>query len=420
LSFFGPLTGSLTDDGLEGLLAKQFTIKSEFMSYLVTTPETTVVWEQRLLFLIILLVAYVWIAYPLLLAVLRRLGTRPVARHEPMEMPFVSVIVPVHDEERRIAAKLQDCLDLDYPPHLLEILVVSDNSNDGTEALVEEFARRDSRISLLRTEGRAGKSGAQNLAAGQARGEILFLTDANTRTGTDTLRALVQNFSDPHVGLVSATVYFGQPVDAVSRGQGLYWRYEYFLRQAESDLGTLATAAGPAMALRRSLFQPIPPIYGDDCVLPLDVRLSGWRVLNDSSVIVFDTSPHTIDGELRARVRMTSRNWTGTLSRPALLNPFRFPMTALGLVSHKLLRWLTPFLLAVAFALNTVLLFHEHWAGLWLIQVLFYSSALIGWLFARKDRPGGVFAYPFSFCLANVGFLLGILKALRNQKITAY
>ncbi|HKF23243.1 MAG TPA: glycosyltransferase [Candidatus Angelobacter sp.] len=390
------------------------------MTYLVITPETSVVWEQRLLLAIILLVAYVWIAYPLLLAVLRRLETRPVVRHEPMGMPFVSLIVPVHNEETRIAAKLQDCLDLDYPKHLLDISVVSDNSNDGTEALVQEFARRDARIRLLRTEGRAGKSGAQNLAAAQARGEILFLTDANTRTGPDTLKALVQNFSDPRVGLVSATVYFGQPVDAVSRGQGLYWRYEYALRQAESDLGTLATGGGQAMAIRKSLFRPIPPIYGDDCVLPLDVRLNGYRVLNDPAVIVFDTSPHTIDGELRARARMTSRNWTGTLSRSALLNPFRFPMTALGLVSHKLLRWLTPFLLGVVFALNTALLLQERWAGLWLVQVLFYSSALVGWLFARKDRPSGVFAYPFSFCLANVGFFLGIVRALRNQKITAY
>jgi cellulose synthase/poly-beta-1,6-N-acetylglucosamine synthase-like glycosyltransferase len=390
------------------------------MSYSVITPETRVVWEQRLLLMILLLVGYVWIVYPLLLTLLRRLRAGAVARHEPMQLPSVSVIVPVHNEEARIAAKLQDCLELDYPQHLLEVLVVSDNSNDGTEALVEGFAGRDARIGLLRTEGRAGKSGAQNLAAGQARGEILFLTDANTRTGPDTLKALVQNFSDPQVGLVSATVYFGEPVDAVSRGQGLYWRYEYALRQAESDLGTLATGGGQAMAIRRSLFRPIPPIYGDDCVLPLDVRLGGYRVLNDPAVIVFDTSPHTIDGELRARARMTSRNWTGTLSRPALLNPFRFPMTAMGLVSHKLLRWLTPFLLALVFALNTVLFFRQHWAGLWLAQVVFYSSALVGWLFARKDRAGGVFAYPFSFCLANVGFFLGIVRAFRNQKITAY
>src|SRR5215467_12450671 len=109
------------------------------MSYSMIAPATRVLWEQRLLFTSILLVAYGWIAYPLLLAFLRRLGARPLAHHEPVNELFVSVIVPVHDEEARIRTKLQDCLDLDYPPHLLEILVVSDNSSDRTEPLVEEF-----------------------------------------------------------------------------------------------------------------------------------------------------------------------------------------------------------------------------------------------------------------------------------------
>ncbi len=135
---------------------------------------------------------------------------------------------------------------------------------------------------------------------------------------------------------------------------------------------------------------------------------------------VYDTMPHTVEGELRSRVRMTARNWTGTLSRPALLNPLRFPLTALGLVSHKLLRWLTPFLLAILFVTNTLLVFRHEQIILWVLQILFYVSALVGWLLARTEKPAGVFAYPFSFCLANLGFTLGIFKALRNQTIVTY
>jgi cellulose synthase/poly-beta-1,6-N-acetylglucosamine synthase-like glycosyltransferase len=248
----------------------------------------------------------------------------------------------------------------------------------------------------------------------------LFFTDANTRTSPDILQLLVSNFADPRTGLATATVHFGQPTDAVTKGQGLYWRYELYLREAESELGILATASGQAMAIRREIFRPIPPTYGEDCILPLEVRLQNYRVLHDSRAVVFDTMPHTIEGELRARVRMTARNWTGTLSRPAILDPFRFPLTSLGLLSHKLLRWLTPFLLTIAFAANTVLVFQHRQKILWMIQVLFYLCALVGWMLARRDRSAGVFAYPFSFCLANLGFLLGMVRAFRNQRITAY
>jgi hypothetical protein len=117
---------------------------------------------------------------------------------------------------------------------------------------------------------------------------------------------------------------------------------------------------------------------------------------------------------------MTARNWTGTLSRLALLNPLRFPLTAVNLVSHKLLRWLTPFLLAIVFVINTLLIFRYEQVFLWVVQILFYVSALVGRLRARKEKPAGVFAYPFSFCLANLGFILGIVKAFRNQGIAAY
>src|SRR5205807_9989955 len=107
-----------------------------------------------------------------------------------------------------------------------------------------------------------------------------------------------------------------------------YWRFEILLRQLESDLGILATASGQAFALRRELFRAIPVQFGDDCIVPLDVRLQGFRIVQDPEAIVWNQMPHSVDGEIRTRVRMTARNWSGILSRPALLNPFRFPATA--------------------------------------------------------------------------------------------
>lgn len=331
----------------------------------------------------------------------------------------MSIIVAVYNEELQIEAKLDDCLALAYPSDRMEILVASDGSTDRTEDIVKEYALRDPRVFLLRSD-RTGKSGAQNSAVQHARGEILVFSDAGTRTQPNLLETLIGNFADARVGLATGVVYFGHPGEAVLRGQGFYWRYEYFLRQAESDLGILSTGTGTSLAMRRELFQPMASCYGDDCILPLDVRLQGYRVVQDPAAIVFDTMPHTVEGELRARVRMTARNWTGTLSRPALLNPLRFPLTSLGLVSHKLLRWLTPILLATIFILNTLLIFRHQQLFLWIMQMVFYAAALVGWISTRMKRPAGIFAYPFSFCLANVGFLLGLLKAVRAEKITAY
>jgi cellulose synthase/poly-beta-1,6-N-acetylglucosamine synthase-like glycosyltransferase len=366
------------------------------------------------------LVLYSWIAYPLLVFVLASLFPRPRRSGEQPRDPSVTIIVPVHNEEKRIAAKLGHCLDLLYPQDQLEIIVASDGSTDRTEEIVRRFAANDSRVRWLQSESRVGKSGVQNLAAQQARGDLLFLTDANTAMTPGVLRTMIDNLADPAVGLVTATVFFGHPEDAVEKGQGFYWRYELFLRGAESDLGILATGSGQALLVRRELFRPLPTCHGDDCIMPLDIRLQGCRIVQDREATVYDAMPHSIEGELRTRIRMTARNWTGTLARPALLNPLRFPLTALGLVSHKLLRWLTPFFLSAVLLSNTFLAVHGRFILLWCLQGGFYFSALVGWLLTRKQRPAWLFGYPFSFCLANVGFLLGMVKALRNQKIVAY
>ena len=366
------------------------------------------------------LIIYVWAGYPLLVFLLAGVFSRKRNSVEQSKDPFVSIIVPVHDEEQKITAKLENCLELLYPPDRFEILVASDNSTDRTEEIVRSFAVRDSRIQWLQSHGRVGKSGVQNLAARHARGDLLLFTDANTAMPSPVLRTMADHFADPKVGLSTATVLFGHAKDAVEKGQGFYWRYELFLRFAESDLGILATGSGQALLLRRKLFQPLPSCYGDDCIMPLDVRAQGYKIIQEREATVYDAMPHSIEGELRARIRMTARNWAGTLSRPALLNPLRFPFTALGLISHKLLRWLTPFFLAIIFLCNTLLVLQRQFIFLWCLQAVFYLSALVGWQLARRQRRAWVFGYSFSFCLANVGFLLGMVKAFRNQKIVAY
>jgi cellulose synthase/poly-beta-1,6-N-acetylglucosamine synthase-like glycosyltransferase len=385
-------------------------------------------WEITIFLVTSFLLAYTWLAYPALLWVLRSLIVQPWFLRAKPARPFLrqdgepafSIIVAAYNEQSHIAPKLENCLALEYPRDRLEILVASDGSTDATESIVEEFVRRDSRIRLLRSAGRAGKSGVQNLAAAEATGEILLFTDAETQASPNLLQLIAEDFTDPRVGMVAPTVYFGRGDGAVAKGQGAYWRFELFLRQLESDAGILATASGAAFAVRRSRFRPIPPQYGDDCVLPLEVRLQGYAVVQDLRAIVSDEMPGGIEGELRVRVRMTARNWSGILSRPGLLNPLCFPGTAWGLVSHKFLRWMTPFFLTTLFVSNGLLMLHRRMLPLFALQICFYLAALVGWRRSRQARCERVFGYPFAFCLANLGFFLGVVNSLRGHRVVAY
>jgi cellulose synthase/poly-beta-1,6-N-acetylglucosamine synthase-like glycosyltransferase len=375
-------------------------------------------WEQLSLYVIALGVVYTWAGYPALLWLAGKFWKRPIRRGD--GFPSISVIVAVRNEEAQMAAKLENCLGLDYPPDKLEIIVASDHSTDRTEQIVEEFARRHSKIRLLRSVGRAGKSGVQNQAVEAAGGEILVFTDAETRAWSTLLGQMAEDFADPAVGLVAPVVHFGQYENSVSKGQSAYWRYELFLRQLESDIGILATASGSALAVRRCLYRPIPPQYGDDCVIPLDVRLQGYRVVQEARAIVYDRMPHSVEGELRARVRMTARNWTGMLARNGLLSPLHFPGTSWGLISHKFLRWMTPFFLAALFLINGLLALQGKMVFLAALQICFYVAALVGWRRSRRTGCERIFGYPFAFCLANLGFFLGTWKSLRGERVEAY
>src|SRR5260370_21629946 len=212
--------------------------------------------DRLLLFILLFLFAYIWIGYPAFIGLLAKALARTSMRDQ--GTPIVSIIIAAHNEEASIGAKLNNCLSLQYPADCLEIVVASDGSTDRTDQIVDEFSASDPRIRMVRSNGRAGKSGVQNLAANEARGELLFLTDAQTRVPVDVLGLLAGNFADPRVGLVSATVQFTTGADAVSKRQGLYWRYEYVLRQAESDIGILPPAGGPPLQIRRQLYSPIP------------------------------------------------------------------------------------------------------------------------------------------------------------------
>lgn len=288
-----------------------------------------------------LTLAYAFVGYPLLVATLgRRRDALPVEG----ELPRLSVLLSVYNEEPVMADKIRNFLELDYPPERIELVVVSDGSDDGTEALVGQAC--SPRVRLLRQAERGGKTRALNRAAAEAAGDILVFTDANSMFRPDGMRRLAAPFASGDVGLVSGrSVYVDR--DGRETPGGLYRRYEEWIKSGESGLFSIVGADGAIYALRRELFEPLRPEYINDLLHPIQVVLRGRRAVSEPAAVAMEAAEESGATELRRQTRIMAQSWllclrfAGDLLRAGRLG-FLWQ-----LVSHKILRWLTLPLLAL-------------------------------------------------------------------------
>lgn len=369
-----------------------------------------------------LALVYTWLGYPCLLLAVRALrgrrsGTPDLPAHEDM---LASIVLTVRNEERIVEARIRNLFDTSFPHDRLEVLVASDGSQDATDAIVRRLVDADRRITLLTLDGR-GKSVSQQRAIAAARGNLIVLTDAEASFQHDTLSNLVRPFDDAGVGCSSGKVILGDRDSAIASSQGMYWKYEMWLRSLESETGLLHTASGQVMAFRKSHFRTFEPEYGDDCAIPLDMLRGGLRVVHADDAVAFDTFPSSAAGELRARARMTLRNVACTVDRLRTRELRRRPIVWLAIFSHKLMRWLTPFFLIALLASNCLRV-RAGWPFdvLLCLQGIFYGLGAVGYVAHRHARTVPVASQVFSFLVANLGFLLGVLGAVRGRQITTY
>ena len=274
------------------------------------------------------------VGYPLLTAVLARLRPRPVAKLE-IE-PSVTLIVAAHDEEAVIERRLENLVALDYPAEQLQLVVVSDGSTDRTDSLVESVAAREPRVRLLRVP-RDGKVAAQNHAVGATDSEILAFSDANVQWRPDALRKLVGNLADPAVGYVCGGHYY-EPADGTNR-EGVYSRFEGWLRANESRAGSITAGVGPIYAMRRADYIVLDPRFGHDLALPYLMVQQGLRAVVEPEAIGWEKPARDIEDEYRRKVRMFEHCWL-ILLRGGMLRGVG-PGYLLAVVSHRHLRYAT-------------------------------------------------------------------------------
>lgn len=369
------------------------------------------------LFAAVLGAIYPIVGYPLALGLLAVIRPRPVRRGR--FTPTVSILIPAYNEAACIAATVENKLTQDYPGDLVEVIVVSDASDDGTDAVVESFADRG--VTLLRRPVRRGKAAALNEAVLHARGEIIVFSDANSQFALDAVRLLVENFADSQVGYVTGSLEYVHAGETSGRGSGAYMRYENWLRRLESRVGSIIGVNGGVDAMRRALYRPVAADQITDFVLPLRVIAAGYRVVFDERARSAEAANTELTSEFRMRVRVALRALRGLAHVPEALSVVRSPLAAFCIVSHKVLRYSTFAFLAAALILNGMLSGRSHLlATLMVLQLVFYGVALVGMARALPKVVRRVTSLPAYFLLSNIAFGIAALRFVRGDAMTTW
>ena len=351
------------------------------------------------------LVVYTYLLYPVLLWLMTFWRRPPL--YADGACPPLSLVVAAYNEAEFITDKLENALALDYPRQQLQIIVASDCSDDGTDALVERFGERG--VTLVRLPERSGKTAAQNAAARVASGEILVFSDANSIYDSGALRELVRPFSDAEVGCVCGELRYLNPEEqGAGKGEGFYWRYEQFLKRRESLLGSLVGANGSIYAVRRELFEELAPEVISDLILPMRVKRGGARVVYQPEAAATEFTPKQFVAEFRRRARIVARSAYGLSTQPGVLNPWSSGLFAIQVWSHKVVRWLVPVFMIVAFTASGALYAQQPYGALFAAQATFYILAVLGLLSPATLGRFGLFYIPAYFSAINAGALLGI------------
>lgn len=334
------------------------------------------------LFIVLALLVYIYLVFPFLLAMLSLLPAPRAAGGQPQRL---AVLIPAHDEGARIQGKLRNTLDCDYPADCLEILVGADGCTDDTEAAVREL--NDNRVRVVNERDRVGKTRIMNRLASEAKADVLVLTDADVWVAPDALRRIAAWFGDSRVGAVC-----GRRSDLPARLEGLGWparlynRYESAIKRGEGRLGRVLGADGCLYAVRRECYRPVPPGVPDDFVAVLRALEDGRRVMYENGAESRETLAPGAGYQFRRKRRTVARGLRGLWCVRGLLNPFRHPLTSFLLLSHKALRWCTPFLMLAAFGLNAGLALQRPYGELLAAQAVFYGLALLPWIAPPAGR----------------------------------
>jgi cellulose synthase/poly-beta-1,6-N-acetylglucosamine synthase-like glycosyltransferase len=361
------------------------------------------------------LLVYTYVGYPVLLGVFARVAPRRNQHDPSYQFPSVTLLISAYNEIEVIRKKLQNSLALEYPSECFEIIVISDGSDDGTDEVVQQFAR--SALRLVRQVPRQGKTAGLNLAVPQARGKILVFSDANAIYEPNAIRELVCHFSDPRVGYVVGNARYIDEASGTqaAAAEGLYWKIETWLKKKESAFYSVVGGDGALYAIRRELYTPLRPTDINDFLNPLQIINRGFLGVFEPAAVCYEEAAGSFGKEFRRRIRIISRGLDAVLTVKNALNPFQHTRHWFLLFSHKILRWFAPVFMVVLLLLSVLLAKAPLFAAALLVQVAFYFAAALGGILQQRQKNSRVFSVPFYFCVVNLASVVGCFRCLTGN-----
>ncbi len=356
------------------------------------------------------LLVYSYFIFPLILRMF--VTPKAVRRTKPDIAPSVDIIIAAYNEESCIKERIENALQQDYVGDF-QILVASDGSHDNTGAIIESF--EDDRVQAFNFEVNRGKISVLNDLVGKSSADILVFTDANTDFNSDAVTILIESFND-NVGAVSGELIL-ETEDGNQNLDGLYWRYEQFLKKCESELGSLLGANGAIYALKRELYIPLPTdtIVDDFCIV-MNVKKQGFDVLyNDQAIAKEEVAP-SLEDEVGRRVRIGVGNYKAFFANLWALSPSQ-GLLSWCFWSHKVLRWFAPHFMLLALISNAMLLESTLFRLTFIGQILFYAVAFHGQKRIHKgQKVRGIVAIVSFFVSMNVALGQGFIRFCKGQK----
>ncbi|MBO9703742.1 MAG: glycosyltransferase family 2 protein [Sporocytophaga sp.] len=335
--------------------------------------------------------------------------------------PEVSFVVPCFNEAEIIESKIKNSLELDYPKDKLKIIFITDGSNDGTPEIVKQYEN----VLLLHEDQRGGKSAAENRAMKHVTSPIVIFSDANTILPTQTIKEIVKHYADPLTGAVSGEkrIMSKEAETASSAGEGVYWKYESFLKRMDSEMSTIVGAAGELFSFRKELFTELETdTILDDFMLSMRIAEKGYRVVYEPKAYALETASASVREELKRKVRICAGGWQSMSRLMSAMNPFRNFWLAFQFISHRVLRWsITPILLLLLLPANGLLFFeHYMYQIIFSAQVFFYIAAMVGWYLENRELRVKILFIPYYFFIMNYAVFAGFIRFVKGKQSAAW
>jgi len=382
----------------------------------ITDPLKMIFWIS------LFVVFYTYIGYGLLIWIL--VGIKQLLNNKKNSatvflLPKISLVVAAYNEEDYIEKKILNTLQLDYPPELLELIFITDGSTDRTQEIIKQYPQ----IKLLHLPERQGKVAAMNRAVKFVNSPIIIFCDANTELNKECIREIIKHYPDPKVGAVAGEkkILSSDKAKAAGSGEGIYWKYESFLKKLDSELYSTVGAAGELFSIRKELFEEAPPgTIIEDFVQSLRVCVKGYVVRYEPLAFASEAPSASIREEMKRKIRISAGAFQAMILLKELFNVFRFPVLSFQFISHRILRWtLCPLALVTLLTANIILALTDdgEFYHLFLIcQLSFYLLAIVGWVYANRDIKVKLLYIPFYFFFMNAAVFLGFARYIRKKQ----